>query len=175
MIVSIRNALPSCVRSATKSYAQTWFGCSGRNRIQDPSFIHRRSRFGCRAGTLSPSLRQIRSTRFLLTPQPASRRRPVTRLYPYLPYCAASPTIACVSASSSDLTTATCRWVERYCPSTLQARRSETPSPSHTALTQARRREGLRSFPWPPPEGSSCPTSGPRPPSGDVRSPSPAP
>ena len=36
MIVSIRNALPSCVRSATKSYAQTWFGYAGRNLTQDP-------------------------------------------------------------------------------------------------------------------------------------------
>src|SRR6266550_8660145 len=40
--------------------------------MQDPSFSHRRARFGCRAGTFSPSRRQIRSTRLSLTSQPAS-------------------------------------------------------------------------------------------------------
>ena len=45
-------------------------------------------------------------------------------------------------------------------------------SPSQTACRQARRREGLRSFPWPHPSGSSYPRSDRRPPSGAVRSPS---
>src|SRR6266851_9841167 len=31
--------------------------------MHDPSFSHRRARFGCRAGTFSPSRRQTRSTR----------------------------------------------------------------------------------------------------------------
>ena len=31
--------------------------------MHDPSFSHRRARFGCRAGTFSPSRRQIRSIR----------------------------------------------------------------------------------------------------------------
>ena len=39
----------------------------------DPSFSHRRPRFGCLAGTFSPSRRQIRSTRLSLTSQPAWR------------------------------------------------------------------------------------------------------
>lgn len=53
-----------------------------------------------------------------------------------------------VNASSSDLTTATCCWVERYCPGTLQERRPDACSPSHTAFTQDRseRLEGGRSY-----------------------------
>jgi len=70
--VSIRYASSSCVRSATESYAHTWFGYAGRSRTQEPSLSHSRPRFGCRDGTFNPSLRQILSTRFLLTFHPAS-------------------------------------------------------------------------------------------------------
>ena len=42
----------------------------------------RRPFFGCFCGTLSPSRRQIRSTRFLFTTQPASRSRAVMRREP---------------------------------------------------------------------------------------------
>ncbi len=63
MMVRMRNLRPSCVRASTKSYAQTCPGYSGRSRIHEPSFNHRRPRFGCRWGTFSPSRRQIRSTR----------------------------------------------------------------------------------------------------------------
>jgi hypothetical protein len=45
--------------------------------MPDPSFSHRRARFGCRAGTFSPSRRQIRSTRLSLTSQPARRNSSV--------------------------------------------------------------------------------------------------
>ena len=37
-------------------------GRSGRRRMHDPSFSHRRPFFGCLCGTFSPSRRQIRST-----------------------------------------------------------------------------------------------------------------
>jgi hypothetical protein len=49
---------------------QTWFGCSARNRIHDPSLSHKRLRFGCLLGTFSPARRQMRSTRLSLTCQP---------------------------------------------------------------------------------------------------------
>ncbi len=41
--------------------------------MQDPSFNQSRPFFGCLEGTFSPSRRQIRSTRFTFTAQPASR------------------------------------------------------------------------------------------------------
>jgi hypothetical protein len=41
---------------------ETWLGCSGRRRTQDPSFSQSRLFFACFCGTLSPSRRQIRST-----------------------------------------------------------------------------------------------------------------
>jgi len=37
---------------------QTWFGRSGRRRMQDPSLSQSRPFFGCFAGTLSPSCRR---------------------------------------------------------------------------------------------------------------------
>ena len=76
---SIRSTRPSWVRSWTKSYARTWFGRSGLSRTHEPSFSHKRPRFGCFLGTLSPSRRQIRSTRFAFTRQPAARSKAVTR------------------------------------------------------------------------------------------------
>ena len=54
---SMRNFLPSWVRSSTKSSDQTWLGRSGRSRTQEPSFNHRRPFFGCLLGTFSPSSR----------------------------------------------------------------------------------------------------------------------
>jgi integrase len=42
-------------------------------RMHDPSASHSRARLGCRAGTFSPSRRQIRSTRLSLTSQPPRR------------------------------------------------------------------------------------------------------
>jgi len=41
--------------------------------LHEPSFIHRRPRFGCLVDTFSSSHRQVRSTRFLFTVQPALR------------------------------------------------------------------------------------------------------
>ena len=58
-----RRDRPSCVRSATKSYAQTWCRCSGRWRMHEPSASHNRPRFGYFCGTLRPSRRQSRSMR----------------------------------------------------------------------------------------------------------------
>ena len=54
-------------------------GYSGRKRMQDPSLSHRRPRFGCLAGTFSPSRRQIRATRFAFTRQPLCRSIAVMR------------------------------------------------------------------------------------------------
>ena len=76
---SSRNLRPSRVRSSIKSYAQTWFARSGRSRTHDPSFSHSRPRLGCRAGTFSPSRRQMRSTRLWLQAQPSARNRAVIR------------------------------------------------------------------------------------------------
>ncbi len=58
-----------------KAVDQTWFGYSARSRTHDPSLSQRRPRLGCFGGTLSPSRRQIRSTRLGLTIQPAGHRR----------------------------------------------------------------------------------------------------
>ena len=78
--VSIFNGRPSSVRSATKSYAQTWCRYKGRSRIQEPSANHRRPRLGCFFGTFNPSCLQIRSTRLWFTPQPSMRSMSVTRV-----------------------------------------------------------------------------------------------
>src|SRR5215472_9486675 len=48
------------------------------------------------------------------------------------PYCLASSTISAVSRSSSSRPPGTFRWVERYCPSAAQARRSDTASTDRT-------------------------------------------
>ena len=98
--VSSRNGRPSCVRSATKSYAQTWSRYSGRNRMHDPSFNHNLPRFGCLLGTFNPSDLQIRSTRLWFTHQPSSSSVPVIRGVPYRPYTEANSMIRCVSGSS---------------------------------------------------------------------------
>ena len=47
--------------------------------MQDPSFSQSLPFFGCLLGTFSPSRRQIRSTRFAFTTQPAWRRSAVMR------------------------------------------------------------------------------------------------
>jgi hypothetical protein len=60
--------------------------------------------------------------------------------------------------------------VERCCPSTRQARRSDTPSAAVTCPMQARRRAGLSRFPKPPLSGSACPASARPPPSAAARS-----
>ena len=68
-----RTGLPSLVRRATKSYAQTWFRRCGLSRTQEPSVSQSRPRLGCLAGTLSPweTRRQIRSTRLWFTLHPS--------------------------------------------------------------------------------------------------------
>ena len=82
---AIRSFPPSWVRSPTKSWAQTWSGRSGRSRTHDPSPSRSRPRFGCLLGTLSPSRRQMRSTRFLFTAQPACLRRAAIRRWAWRP------------------------------------------------------------------------------------------
>ncbi len=77
--VSIFRGRPSEVRSATKSYDQTCFGQPGRSRKHAPSFNHRRPRRGCCWGTLSPSCRQILSTRLWFTRHPSRRNSAVGR------------------------------------------------------------------------------------------------
>jgi len=54
-------------------------GRSGRSRTQEPSASQSRLFFGCFAGALSPSSRQIRSTRLTFTAQPAVRSIAVIR------------------------------------------------------------------------------------------------
>ena len=53
-------------------YAHTWLPYAGLSLIQDLSLSHSRPRFGCLAGTFSPSWRQIRSTRLWFTRQPSA-------------------------------------------------------------------------------------------------------
>ena len=53
--VSLVRGRPSCVRSITKSYDQTWFGYSARRRIQEPSAKQSRARLGCVCCTFSPA------------------------------------------------------------------------------------------------------------------------
>ena len=122
-----------------------------------------RPRLGCLAGTLSPSRRQIRSTRLWFTLHPSHCSIAATRRYPYRPYRLASRTTAIVRASSSSATVAVYLCVDRGCSSARQARRSEMPYLSPTTSTHLRRRAGLRSFPVLPPSESGCPTSGPLP------------
>ena len=80
-----------------------------------------------------------------------------TYRYLYRPYRLARPTTAILSPSSSPATLARYLWVDRYCTSARQARRSEMPYSSRTRSTHLRRRAGLSSFPAPPPSGSACP------------------
>ena len=130
---------------------------------QEPSVSQSRPRLGCLAGTLSPSRRQIRSTRLWFTLHPSHCSMAVTRRYPYRPYRLASRTTAIVRASSSSATVAVYLCVDRGCSSARQARRSEMPYLSPTTSTHLRRRAGLRSFPVLPPSESGCPMSGPLP------------
>jgi hypothetical protein len=45
--------------------------------MHEPSASHSLPRLGCRAGTFSPSQRQIRCTRLRFTAQPAARSKAV--------------------------------------------------------------------------------------------------
>ena len=72
--VRILKDRPSWVRSATKSYDQTWFLNSGFKRKQDPSLNHNLDRLGCFDGTLSPSCLQILAKRLWLICQPSRVR-----------------------------------------------------------------------------------------------------
>ena len=51
------------------------------------------------------------------------------------------------SASSAVIGSGVRRIVERWMPTTVQARRSDTPNRSRSALTAQRLRFGVRSFP----------------------------
>ena len=68
----------SRVRSSTESQLHTWLRWVGLRRMQDPSFSHNRLCFGCLDETLSPSRRQMRSTRLGFTIQPSARNNAVT-------------------------------------------------------------------------------------------------
>lgn len=70
-------------------------------------------------------------------------------------------TMSAVSTASSRGTCPRCRWVERGCPSTRQARRSGTLSFRPTCATRRRCRAGLRSLPQRPPSESTCRGSSP--------------
>src|SRR5215472_13199990 len=78
----IRNSRPSCVRSAMKSYDQTWLQWVGRRRTQAPSARQSRARLGCFCGTFSPSWRQIVYTPSYPTSQPSRCHHRVTVRYP---------------------------------------------------------------------------------------------
>ena len=76
---SIRNFRPSRIRCSTKSSAQTWFARFGGSRMHGPPGSHNLPRFGCRCSTFSASRRQVRSTSFRFTAQPASLNNAVIR------------------------------------------------------------------------------------------------
>jgi len=166
----VLNALPSSVRWCTKSYDQTWFRYSGRSRTHDPSLSQRRPFLSCFIGTFSPSRRQSRSTRLSFTCQPASLNRAATRRYPYRPNWRVSSIMSSTKRSSSARPRGNRRCVDRCWPRTRQTRRSETLNSLRTWSMQARRREGLRSFPMQLPSGSTYPMSGQKPHDADARS-----
>lgn len=71
LVANIRNFLPLCVRSVTKSQDQTWSRYSGRSRIHELSFNQSRLRLVCLDGSFVPSNRHIRSARLTFTMRPA--------------------------------------------------------------------------------------------------------
>ena len=83
--VSSLMGLPEYVRQATKSYAQTWFTCSGLSLVIKLSHSQSRPRPGCFFGTLSPSRLHMRSTLLWFTCHPSSFSSAVILRYPYLP------------------------------------------------------------------------------------------
>ena len=117
---------------------------------------------GCFIGTFSPSRRHRRSMRLSFTCQPASLSKAAIRRYPYRPYCRTSSTMSANRRSSSARPLGLRRCVERCWPRTRQIRRSDTFSSLCYRSMQTRRRAGLRSFPWQPHSGSTCPASGPK-------------
>ena len=120
--------------------------------MHEPSASQSRPRLGCLAGTFSPSRRQIRSTRLSLTTQPASPQQlrdlaiAVAAVLPgQLDDVGGQPLLVVTAprapcAASSDAVRAPHRHDAR-----IHAARARTCS------MQARRRAGLRSFPWQPP------------------------
>ncbi len=130
--------------------------------------------FGCLAGSFSLSCRQMRSPRLSLTTQPT--------------WLCAGARRSCDSRSGHS------GGPGRQCPQSAAARRPGRRSaalrgavlPQHAAYPalryalwqetgrtwsmQARRREGLRCFPAPPPSGSACPASVRQPPCEAARS-----
>ena len=114
--------------------------------MQEPSWSHNRFRLGCRWGTLSPSRRHSRCTRFLFTRQPWNRSILVIRKYPYRPNWVANSIMRWTSNGSSVAMMGLYRLVLRGTPKIRQARRSETPRYVHTCCTTRRRFVGLRSF-----------------------------
>src|SRR3954447_15930828 len=80
-----------------------------------------------------------------------------------------------VSAASSSAVPGALRCVERCCPSTRHAKRSETSSLAATCSTHARRRAALRSFPRRLPSAPASPASAQPQPSATGHSPAPEP
>ena len=88
----------------------------------------------------------------------------------------AGHTISATNRASSLGICLSLRWVDRACPSTWQARRSETRSAPNLSLTHTTARllfAGPRSFPRKLPSGSGCPKTDPPPASSTGHSPSP--
>jgi hypothetical protein len=73
---SMRYFLPSCVRSSTKSYDQTWFGYSGRKRMQDSPLSHSRPRFGRFDGTFRRVILSMEGWLYPLHPNHAAISAP---------------------------------------------------------------------------------------------------
>ena len=69
----------SCLRLRPERPDHVWAYDFVQDRTHEPPASHSRPRFGCLRGTLRPSRRQIRSTRFAFTRHPAARSKAVTR------------------------------------------------------------------------------------------------
>ena len=101
-----------------------------------------------RCGTRRPSSRHSRRMRLLLTVQPARRAILAARRHPQRGRSVENRrSQARNSASSLLIGGGARRIVDRCRPTTVQARRSDTPNRSRSTFTALRLRFGVRSFP----------------------------
>lgn len=103
-----------------------------------------------RTFTRNPSSRQRRCTFFLLITQPAARKSAHARRNPFLWFALAQSRnhFRRSTSGSSEVFLATfLRWVDRGCPTILQANRCESPIVCWSIVTAFRLAVGLRIFP----------------------------
>ena len=144
---SIFKVRPSAVVSNWKSIAQITFGRIGDIAPTATPMPVKRF-FLRRCGTRRPSSRHRRRMRLLLTFQPARRAILAARRHPQRGRSVENRRSQTRNSASSAVTGGGVRRiVERWMPTTVQARRSDTPNRSRSTLTAQRLRFGVRSFP----------------------------